>query len=166
MKLVHTIFYRTLAICGLGLVSTSAALAAGVVPDGASSQLLVGSFPGNQSSEVVVDLYNAHGISAFEFELPVPSDTTVDTAKCLVSLPSTHTGQCVYQSARNQVLVIVYSPNNEALPAGWSSIGQVTYQGPLVKGFTARNILAADPGGVAVGVKVQSRVDAHWINAK
>jgi hypothetical protein len=165
MKSVRPVFHRCMVASILALASTSG-VAAGVVPDGASSQLLVGSFPGNEASEVVVDLYNASGISAFEFELPVPAGTTVNTTKCLESLPSTHTGQCVYQSTRNQVLVIVYSLNNDALPAGWSSIGQMTYQGPLTKGFTARNIVAADPGGVSVAVKVQSRVDVHWRNAK
>lgn len=157
-------FRYTLAglVAAVGLMAGAPSQAVGVMA-GADSQLLVGTLPSERESGVFLDIYNAHGISAFEFELPIQSGLTVDTSACLEGLPGTHIGQCVFQQDKNQVLVIVYSGNNDPLPAGWNTVGQLKINGPLPKGgLEARNIQASDPGGVAVDVKLQARTDVNW----
>lgn len=79
-----------------------------------------------------IDLALTDDVSAFNFLIALPKGATnIDTSKCLSALPATHTGKCGVTAHGDKVAVVVYSANNQALPIGLTSIGEINYSKQL-----------------------------------
>jgi hypothetical protein len=71
----------------------------------------------------------------------------VDVSKCVVKLPASHTGSCVFNG--KEVVILVYSATNALLPAGMIDLGTVSVSGgtgaELAKGMRVTSFIVAAP---------------------
>jgi hypothetical protein len=95
-----------------------------------------------------------------EFVVALPAGATnVDVSGCLKGsgLPSSHSGQCVYNAESNEVIAIAFSPANAPLQ-GAINLGVVRYKS-LQKGkseATIRGLVVADGKGGTVPSEIQT----------
>lgn len=94
-----------------------------------------------------LDLVTSGDAVAFEFSIPLPKGvSSVDTSKCLVDLPSSHQGQCVFREKSNDIFVIAFSPVNTKLPSGLVSLGTIQFNGSAAGLKVAELVFAGDTG--------------------
>lgn len=113
----------------------SGGLAFDVISDGTATGL-----------EIRVDMGLAEGAKA-----------KVDTSGCAKSLPSSHAGSCVFNG--KEVVILVYSNNNDLLPTGSIDLGTVYFSGSasgLAKGPAVTSFIAGSPDGKPVGSSIFS----------
>lgn len=110
-------------------------------------------------NSVGLDLFTSGESVAFEFVVALPKGATnVDVSGCMKSLPSTHSGQCVYNAESNEVIAIAFSPSNAKLQSGTINLGTVRYKS-LQKDkseATIRGLVVADGKGSTIPSEIQT----------
>ncbi|MGD9584604.1 MAG: hypothetical protein AB7V26_13180 [Lysobacterales bacterium] len=125
-----------------------------------ASLLLCGAVFAAQDNQLVIQDQNSSKALGRVFSLDYVSDGSavglqirvkadglnkrgLDLSKCLADLPKSHVGTCKLTDA-GEILVLVYSGSNAALPAGLVSIGTVAMQGKAQGPLVVSELLVAD----------------------
>jgi hypothetical protein len=104
--------------------------------------------PGQGGNRIALDFVNSGEATAFEFEIQMPQGVRkVNTAKCVAELPSTHTGACQFNEKTGNLVVIVYSNQNDLLPEGVISLGVVDAPGMARGAPAVSKLLVGDVNG-------------------
>lgn len=108
------------------------------------------------SSTASIDFVSSGKVAAFNMTIELPAGVEkVNTASCVAEVPKSHVAVC--KSLGNKVSLVVYSPQNQLLPAGVIPVGKVSYRGG-VAGMAAKvlNVKASSPeANQKQSVKVQ-----------
>jgi hypothetical protein len=111
--------------------SLSGWLAAGCLvlsANAAANEVIV--TPGQGGNRIALDFMHTGEATAFEFEIRMPKGVkNVNTSKCVSEVPATHTGACQFNEKTGNLVVIVYSNQNDLLPEGVISLGFVDAPG-------------------------------------
>jgi hypothetical protein len=109
--------------------------------------------PGQGGNRIALDFVHSGDATAFEFQIQMPKGVRkVNTSKCVSEVPSTHTGACQFNEKTGNLVVIVYSNQNDLLPEGVISLGVVDAPG-MAKGRPAvSKLLVGDVNGNALAV--------------
>lgn len=141
--------------------STLLALALGAASFTVNAGDLIGTIGKGKGGRttVALDLVNDDGnASVFEFVVNVGKGAkNVDVSKCLVGLPSTHVGKCQHNPDDGEVIGIAYSPSAAVLPKGIVGLGQVSFNGTLLKGGNGATIRGLQVGN-RLGEEIPSSI--------
>jgi hypothetical protein len=109
--------------------------------------------PGQGGNRIALDFVHSGDATALEFHIQMPKGVRkVNTSKCVSEVPSTHTGACQFNEKTGNLVVIVYSNQNDLLPEGVISLGVVDAPG-MGKGRPAiSKLLVGDVNGNALAV--------------
>lgn len=106
---------------------------------------------------VSLDVVSDGNASGFQFSIPLGQDGRsaakgLDLSKCLSDLPKSHEGRCVYREKKGDVLVIVYSMENNLLPEGVVGLGTISIPGgsAMAKSLKVSGVEFASPLGQRV----------------
>lgn len=154
---MKTIVFSTLA--GLGLLSAACSVsAAELLVTGASDKR-------GDTVSIALDLVSDGTTRGFDFVIPVgqAKGVKVNTAKCMVSLPSGFQGECRFNGS--EIAGIAFSWERKALPEGVYSLGTVTISGgSLLKSASGDfevKFNAADMSGKAIEANTRTDLDVQ-----
>lgn len=115
-----------------------------------ANDLMVTPTPNGTATEIKFEFVNDGNVSALEFELKLAGigESQLDFSGCTAGIYTNHAGTC---SFKNGVLtVIVFSPQNEALPT--LELGSVKINAPVasISGLEVQRLAMADTKGNTV----------------
>lgn len=96
-----------------------------------------------------IDFFSSGNAAGLEVRLDVAGGdgVSVDVTKCASALPKSHVGSCVFNG--KEVVILVYSMQNAALPEGIIDLGSVSVSGGPAKraGLSVSKFIAANLDG-------------------
>ena len=110
-----------------------------------ADELIVTSDSAKAGGMLALDLATEGKTVGLQAKIALPKGVNADQVNlksCLADLPASHKGNCVMLD--DQVLVLVYSDTNEALPAGLVSIGRVGFPGAKGGDIAVTELILSD----------------------
>ena len=129
---------------------TIAALSLASVSVAHADQLVFSAEKSGGARVAALDYVSSGDAVGFDFKIDVPggAGAIVNLKSCVAALPKSHSGQCAF--AKGQIIGIVYSDSNEALPKGIISIGSVSVQTKVVGDLSVASFTAVNKDGISV----------------
>lgn len=110
---------------------------------GANELVVTDSASKKGGQQLALDFMNSGEATAFEFEVNVPKGVVPNTSKCVSELPKSHVGACHFDAKNSKIVVMVYSNDNAALPAGIVPVGKISVDSAAKGSIVASNLLVA-----------------------
>lgn len=136
---------RKAVIAAVAMLSIGAGVAS------ANEVVLTSSEAKANSRQVALDIVSDGNAAGFQLSVlldpSAKANAKIDLSKCLVDLPKTHQGSCVYRPASNDILVLVYSMSGATLPKGVVGIGTISGPSLNSKAVKVSDTIFASPLG-------------------